>query len=86
MDKESILKILDYITYAKRKNSGVLIIDDEKMIDTIENSLEKQIAYKPQDIDKTYNMEKIGTCKCGNNSVLEYEKYCSNCGQRLYWD
>ena len=49
-------------------------------------ALEKQIPYKPTDIGYEYTREKIGTCKCGNGAVLEHQKYCEECGQRLDWE
>ena len=48
-------------------------------------ALEKQIPYKPTDIGYAYTREKIGTCKCGND-ILEHQKYCEECGQRLDWE
>lgn len=49
-------------------------------------ALEKQIPYTLTDISTTYTGEKIGTCKCGNYAVLEHEKYCTECGQKVSWE
>lgn len=38
--------LLERITYAKRKNSGILIIEDDEMIDAIEEMLEKNLFCK----------------------------------------
>lgn len=49
-------------------------------------ALEKQIPKKPNDISKIYTGEKVGTCICGYDGVLEHEKHCHACGQKLDWE
>lgn len=46
MNKITMKIILDEIKWARRKNSGVLEIDDSTMIDNIETAVEKQISTK----------------------------------------
>ena len=48
-------------------------------------ALKKQTPYKLEDVDLTYIGEKMGTCKCGNQSVLEHQKHCIDCGQLVKW-
>ena len=53
-------------------------------------ALDKEIPRKP--LNQRYvNYEDlknilIGKCECCKWNVSHYDKYCSNCGQRLDWD
>lgn len=62
-----------------------LFPDDNKHLLIAIEALEKQIAFKPEDIGEAYTGEKIGFCECGNG-LLENERYCSNCGQKIDWE
>ena len=53
---------------------------------TIIKNLEKQIPCQLTDVSETCIGEKVGTCKCGNYSVLEHQKHCIECGQKIDWE
>lgn len=56
--------------------------------DLVIKALEKQIPKKPYDTSKTYTGDRIGVCSnCKHYTVvLEQERYCNHCGQRLDWE
>ena len=76
--------ILDEIKCTRRKNSGVLEIDDEKMIDDIEAAIERQVPKLVDTIPGDYTSDYICTV-CGETTRFEHQKYCVECGQRLEW-
>ena len=51
----------------------------------IKEALEKQIPKKPK-ILKVHDISgyKYGECQCGEH-IMDDEKYCSNCGQKIDW-
>lgn len=89
--------ILEHITYAKRKNSGILIISDETMLNIIEELLEKNTPKKPILLTHSPLIQsgwKYGCPSCklavGVNSYsfdyTDEDEYCPSCGQKLNWD
>lgn len=50
------------------------------------SALEKQIPKNPK-ILKVHDISKYkyGECQCGEH-IMDDEKYCSNCGQKLNWE
>ena len=69
-------------------------IDDEienlKQIQTaiavIMRTFKKQTPEKPRDVSKSYTGERVGTCICGYDGILEHQNYCCMCGQKLDWE
>lgn len=85
--------ILEEIKWARRRNSGVLEIDDGTMIDNIETAIVKQIPQKPSEHYNWCDLsdderEEIAKwyCRTCNESIYENELYCSQCGQKLDWN
>lgn len=61
----------------------------KETIKSMTSALEKQIPKKPENryIDNLDITTEFFACPvCGNISICETEKYCSNCGQRLKWE
>lgn len=84
--------ILEEIKWARQKNSGVLEIDGEKMIDDIETAIEKQIPKKIIETPAFQSYYSAGDesetlCpNCENELEIENQtKYCCECGQKLDW-
>ncbi len=49
-------------------------------------ALEKQIPKKPTVLNiHDISNYKYGECECGEH-IMDDEKYCSNCGQKLDWE
>lgn len=49
---------------------------------------EKEMPYKPTNVEEVYDSSisdfvKIGNCKC--ERLVEWENYCPRCGQKLEW-
>lgn len=88
MTIEEAIEILKYYRPIGAINAGFPEEpgEDVKAFNLAIETLEKQIAYKPDDVGRAYTGERIGTCKCGNDEVFEHEKHCSNCGQKLDWE
>ncbi len=62
----------------------------KRIMDTVKIALEKQIPKKPVnkryvDYDDIKNLL-MGHCPACKWNVTFYERYCSNCGQKLDWD
>lgn len=79
----TIKVVLEEIVWARRKNSGVLIIDDEAMLDNIEKALEKQITKEVIPYNSAKNHSFIECVAC-NGHIEKYYKYCTECGQKLH--
>lgn len=82
-------EIIEDIKYATRKNSGILLIEDEEKIDLLRELVEKQIPKCPD--FQSNDHESWGECPLCGESIPEYveenevECYCLNCGQKLEW-
>jgi len=80
--KEEI--ILEYISNAYRRNSGILVVEDEEIIECIRDIVEKQI---PKMVIETQELIQIDyICpECEYTNYNSKFNYCWNCGQRLDW-
>lgn len=84
-----VKEIIEDIKYANRKNSGILLIEDEVKIELLRELLEKQIPKWPVFQDNDH--ETWGECPLCGESIPEYveenetECYCLSCGQKLSW-
>ena len=91
MEKSKEEIILEYIRNAYRRNSGILVVEDEEIVERIRDIAEKQISKKPV----IKHLEAVGEepyikLKCPNchsrHSLGEvYDKYCKICGQKIDW-
>lgn len=81
-------QILEDISWAKRKNSGVLLIDDEEKIEFIDKVLEKQLSKKP--VKHTIVKDKLTyLCPTCNRLYWKWDflsNYCDSCGQKFNLD
>lgn len=81
MEKELIKEII----WARRKNSGMLLIEDERQLSYMEIVLSRQTPIKP-DFHSLGDYIGLNYCKICGKTVFKEDNYCKSCGQKLDWD
>jgi hypothetical protein len=75
---DMILGEIKHIT-TETGSKDLVVLNDTAIV----AALTKAVATKPLcDIDTTYPLL---TCSCCYDKLMHRQKYCSNCGQKIYW-
>jgi len=81
MEKSTEEIILEYISNAYRRNSGILVVENEKIVECIRNIAEKQIPKMAMETQELIRIDYIcPECEYTNHSKFNY---CWNCGQAI---
>jgi len=81
MEKSKEEIILEYISNAYRRNSGILVVEDEEIVELIRDIAEKQIPKRAMETQERMQIDYIcPECEYTNHSQFNY---CWNCGQAI---